>query len=50
MPSQEVQARGGRGEEMVKKLEYIYKRISSPLAKKFAQPFYKKAMAVLNKE
>lgn len=37
----------GRGEEMIKKLKYIYSRITSQQAKQSARPFYKKATEAL---
>ena len=40
--------REGRERVMIKKLKYIFKRISSPRARKIALPFYKKALAELS--
>ena len=38
----------GRSKEMIKKLKYIFNRISSTKAREISRPFYKKALEVLN--
>lgn len=42
--------REGREGEMIKKLKYIFSRISSYKARQIAKPFYKKVLEVLNEK